>query len=371
MTGCRRVDTCFDPTKERFSPAVDIRQSTEMSSVGDIAAKVFLVQRLLKQVNYPTAIDNSTIQAGDASILLAILRHTVLRFSPYVSRLCLESGFRPQGMNDASFIRGLLQFARNALSIKPMLTAIQFNTPETFLERKLMLVADIMKACKSHAVVEAQKQKLLGIEYILPDGNNKECELARLEDRHPENISSGLEEDETPKEIENPEERPKPRLLPPAIMAHPSIWTGLKKSLDTSTIHQLQGQDYIHSPPPPLFLHTSAVNSAFPHHAATPNMGLAQNNVSTNGAVKVKQQPCTHTKDTVQQDTHRLHSRLLLLETKLEYLSIARQTETKQMEENNTNTNTNNNHIRAIHSTMPLKERMQARLQMAQAILQA
>ncbi|GAB4823677.1 hypothetical protein N2152v2_010723 [Parachlorella kessleri] len=128
---------------------------------GDAPGTLEALRTDLNHIKYPHGLNSVRALAGDAAELLPVLSFALLRFSRHVALLCQD--YQLHGKTDQRFVDAAWKFLRDGLGLpKLALTPTQFLS-EGFAERKLLLLRQIIRACKDHHNAAARKDRLAAL----------------------------------------------------------------------------------------------------------------------------------------------------------------------------------------------------------------
>jgi hypothetical protein len=144
----------------------------QMAKTGDLAGNVDRAVREARRLRHSAALAEPDALAlrlgrGDPLPCLQLLHHALLRYSPHVARMvCEERGLGLAGKTDRAFAEGALRFLREALSLKPGLSAAQLLEPGAFAERRCIALADACAAVRREHEARERMARLRGVKAV-------------------------------------------------------------------------------------------------------------------------------------------------------------------------------------------------------------
>ncbi|PRW32571.1 centrosomal of 44 kDa [Chlorella sorokiniana] len=129
----------------------------------DIQATVAALQAQLRSLKCPLQLDGSAAAAGSPAPYLQALSWLLLHFSKHVALLVTQQGLQLRGASDLRFAEGALRFARDALALRPALSAAQLLADGQFARAKAALVLDVARACKERHNAAARQERLAAL----------------------------------------------------------------------------------------------------------------------------------------------------------------------------------------------------------------
>eukprot|EP00775_Hariotina_reticulata_P002138 gene2138-2457_t len=127
-------------------------------ATGDIRGNICALERCLKHLKYPSAVDEVGLMLGDPLAVLPILNFALLKYSRHVAAFIMEKGIQLQGKTDERFVRGALQLFRDHLGIKVVLSPSQV-LEQGYAERKVLLLMEAVKAVRQLHLAAAKLQR--------------------------------------------------------------------------------------------------------------------------------------------------------------------------------------------------------------------
>ena len=133
-------------------PSTAAIENVSRSTTGNLDANVGRLSDALRAASLPLSSFPAprALRAADPAALLPLLHWALLDMSPHVARLARERlSYSLFAADDLRFARGVLELARGPpLRVEARLAPAQLLAPAgCFAERKLIFVADVMRAC--------------------------------------------------------------------------------------------------------------------------------------------------------------------------------------------------------------------------------
>ncbi|GAX81755.1 hypothetical protein CEUSTIGMA_g9183.t1 [Chlamydomonas eustigma] len=102
------------------------------------------------------------LKLGDPASLLPLFHFVLLRFSRHVATCITSAGYELQGKTDQRFVENCFKLLRDCFNIRAVLTVSQF-LEQGFAERKILLLCDVISACKKIHNDEIRKERLAAL----------------------------------------------------------------------------------------------------------------------------------------------------------------------------------------------------------------
>ncbi|XP_071359701.1 centrosomal protein of 44 kDa isoform X2 [Trachinotus anak] len=132
-----------------------------MLSTGDIQGCLRKLETLLRVIKYPRCVDYNGLSKGDPSAFLPIVSFTLTSFSPPFTEQLMAAGLELTGKTDLRFTDTLYKVLRDILHYKPILTKQQF-LQWGFSQRKISVICDIINLVvqKNNQLKKGDQRKL-------------------------------------------------------------------------------------------------------------------------------------------------------------------------------------------------------------------
>ncbi|KAK3240527.1 hypothetical protein CYMTET_49635 [Cymbomonas tetramitiformis] len=115
---------------------------------GDLEGNVSRLRRELDRIRYPHELNAFGAREGDPTALLPLLHYVLLGFSKHVARFLADSGYELLAKADLRFVECVNKLLRMEFNYRPTLTPQQFLAPQSFAERKILFLHDVIEICK-------------------------------------------------------------------------------------------------------------------------------------------------------------------------------------------------------------------------------
>jgi Centrosomal spindle body, CEP44 len=167
-----------------MSSAAGSSTTPVLGSTGDLQGNINRLVDCLRGIAYPLPVPAKKLREGDTNVLLPMLNYCLLDYSRHVSAMLHEKvslvllrfkdvsqvwrpqarptmlhldpfafrlqGFRFFGKDDRSFVEDVFRLLKETWGVSASqlhINATQFLAPRGFVERKLLLVVEVMKRC--------------------------------------------------------------------------------------------------------------------------------------------------------------------------------------------------------------------------------
>eukprot|EP00884_Botryococcus_braunii_P021305 jgi/Botrbrau1/7859/Bobra.9_2s0035.1 len=118
-------------------------------ATGHLEGNLDNLARILRRFKIPQdKHDRIGLRLGDPSAFLPLLNFLLLEYSPLISLDLKKHGFELRGKTDARFTETAFRVFREYFGIKPVLSPPQFLEQGFAVERKVLLLLDVARACK-------------------------------------------------------------------------------------------------------------------------------------------------------------------------------------------------------------------------------